>query len=63
MNPVECHAHHLQETAMAGSEYRSWEEVNEAFQRAAALINREHKRRGKQFRDIQDGRRKHRRPP
>ena len=62
MNPVECHAHHLQETAMAGSEYRSWEEVNEAFQRAAALINREHKRRGKQFRDTQDGRRKHRRP-
>ncbi len=47
---------------MAGSEYRSWEEVNEAFQRAAALINREHKRRDKQFRDTQDRRRKHRRP-
>ena len=47
---------------MAGSEYQSWEEVNEAFQRAAALINREHQKRGKQFRDTQDGRRKHRRP-
>jgi hypothetical protein len=58
INSVECPAHHLQDTAIAGSEYRTWGEINDALQRAAALINREHRRRGKQYRDTQDGQRK-----
>ena len=62
INPVECQALPLQEAAMAGSDYRSWEEVNEAFQRGAALINRENQREGKHYRDSYDGRRKRRRP-
>ena len=32
-NPEECHALHPQVTAMAGSEYQSWEEVDQASQR------------------------------
>ena len=47
---------------MAGSNYQRWEEVNEAFQRGAGLINRENRREGRQFRDSYHGRRKHRRP-
>lgn len=62
VNTVECQALHLQEKAMAGSDFQCWEEVNEDFQRAVALINREKKREGKQFRDSYDGLRKHRRP-
>ena len=62
MNPCECHALHLERTALAGSNYSDWADVNSAFQRAASLINREHRASGKKFRDTQDGRRKHRRP-
>jgi hypothetical protein len=43
MNPVECHAGPLQAAAMAGSDWWSWGEVDEAFRRAALLITREHK--------------------
>ena len=36
MNPVECHAGPLQVAAMAGSDWSSWGEVDEAFRSAAA---------------------------
>lgn len=62
MNPVECHAGHRQEAAMAGSDYRSWWEVEEAFKRAAALMNRENLRSGKEFRSTRQRVNKHRRP-
>jgi len=50
MNPVECHAGHLQTAAMDGSDYRRWWEVEEVFKRAAALMNRENRASGKAFR-------------
>ena len=62
MNPVECHAGPLQVAAMAGSDWWSWGEVDEAFRRAALLITREHKASGKEFRSTQHRVSKHRRP-
>lgn len=43
MNPIECHAGPLQVTAMAGSDWRSWDAVATDFRRAALLITRENK--------------------
>jgi hypothetical protein len=61
MNPVECHAGHLQTAAMAGSDYQRWWEVEEAFKRAAALMNRENRSSGKEFRSTRRKISKHRR--
>ncbi len=61
MNPVECHAGPLQVTAMAGSDWWSWGEVDEAFRRAALLITRENKASKKQFRGTRHRVSKHRR--
>jgi len=62
MNPVECHAGPLQVTAMAGSDWWSWGEVDEAFRRAALLITRENRASGKEFRSTRHRVSKHRRP-
>jgi transposase len=62
MNPVECHAGHLQTTAMAGSDWSSWGEVEDAFKEAATLMTRENLLSGKQFRSTRHRVSKHRRP-
>jgi transposase len=62
MNPEECHAGHLQTTAMAGSDWWSWGEVDDAFKRAAALMNRENQASEKEFRGTRRRVSKHRRP-
>jgi transposase len=62
MNPVECHAGHLQTAAMAGSDWESWDEVNAAFRRAASLMTRENRASGKEFRSTRHRVSKHRRP-
>jgi hypothetical protein len=45
-----------------GSDYRRWWEVEEAFKRAAALMNRENQASGKEFRSTRHRVSKHRRP-
>jgi hypothetical protein len=63
MNPVECHAGHLQTAAMAGSDNRNCWEVEQSFRRAAALMNREARASGKEFRSTRRHMvSKHRRP-
>lgn len=62
MNPVECHAGDIQKLALDGSDHATWDEVDQAFQRAVAYRNEQRRLRGKKFRDTQDRRRKHRRP-
>ncbi len=66
MNPVECHTGDIQKLALSGTNYKSWDEVGRAFQKAVSYRNIERRARGKRFRDTQarrkDGRRKLRRP-
>ena len=65
MNPVECHTGDIQKLALDGTDYKSWNDVGNAFLNSVAYRNSERKMRGKKFRDTQftkDGRRKHRRP-
>jgi hypothetical protein len=71
MNPVECYTGDIQNLALSGTNYESWDEVGKAFQRAASYRNFERVRRriigrrkgfrGSIIKKI-DGRRKHRRP-
>ena len=62
MNPVEDNAGDIQGLALAGTDYRSWTEVESAFRRAITYRNRERKARRKEFRDTQRKWRSHRRP-
>jgi transposase len=65
MNPVECHAGDIEKLALAGTDHRSWDDVDRAFQDAVGYRNSEREARHKTFRDTQrrgDSRRKHRRP-
>jgi hypothetical protein len=54
MSPVERRAGPIQVPAMAGSDWESWDEVDEAFQRAALLITRGHGGSGKNFRSTEN---------
>lgn len=66
MNPVECHTGDIERLALAGTDYRSWDGVDKAFQDAVCYRNSEREARHKTFRDTQrrrrGGRRKHRQP-
>ena len=68
MNPVECHTGDIESLALGGTDHRSWDDVDRAFQGAITYRNSERGERGKTFRDTQkkrrrsDGRTKHRRP-
>ena len=62
MNPVECNAGDIEHMALSGTNYTDWRQVRWAFEKAINYRNRERVRRGKRFRDTQDGRRKHRKP-
>ena len=62
MNPIECNAGNIEHLALSGTNYTDWRQVIWAFGKAINYINRERMRRGKRFRDTQDGRRKHRKP-
>ena len=59
---VESQALYLQDKAVAGGDYRNWEEANEAFQPGEAMIYGGNQRGGMRFRDGYNGQRKHRGP-
>jgi hypothetical protein len=62
MNPVECNAGDIEDLALSGTNCTDWRQVRWAFEKAVNYRNRERVKRGKKFRDTQDGRRKHRKP-
>ncbi|MHB8567786.1 MAG: IS630 family transposase [Nitrososphaerales archaeon] len=65
MNPVECHTGDIQKLALAGTDYKSWDDVEKSFEGAVIYRNMERQERGKRFGDTQtkrDGRRKLRQP-
>ena len=62
MNPVECIAGYIEDLAMSGTYYTDWRQMRWAFEKADNYRNSERVKRGKKFRDTQEGRRKHRKP-
>jgi transposase len=67
MNPVECHTGDIENLALGGTDHRSWDDVDRAFQDAVTYRNSERSTRHKEFRDTQtrrkrDARTKRRRP-
>jgi hypothetical protein len=65
MNPVECHTGDIEKLALDGTDHRSWDDVDGAFQDAVRYRNSERRARGKTFRDTQrrrSSRRKHKQP-
>jgi transposase len=51
MNPVECHTGDIEKLALDGTDYRSWDDVDSAFQGAVCYRNSEREARSKTFRD------------
>ncbi|MCL5678506.1 MAG: hypothetical protein M1442_04470, partial [Candidatus Thermoplasmatota archaeon] len=62
MNPVECSAGDIEDMALSGTNHTDWRQVRWAFEKAINHRNSERVKRDKKFRDMQDGRRKHRKP-
>ncbi|MDG6933749.1 MAG: transposase [Nitrososphaerota archaeon] len=62
MNHVECNAGDMEDMALSGTNYTDWRQMRWAFEKAISYRSRERVKRGKKFRDTQDGRRKHRKP-
>lgn len=59
---VGCNAGDIEDLALSGTNYTGWRQVRWAFEKAISYRNRERVKRGKRYRDTQDGRRKHRKP-